>query len=237
MNNHFTYNKKITLNPNQRIDDTLKIEADSDFIIEKVYALYDGSFKFNIVDTTSNYAWFSDRIRAENWFGTPQYPNELTKPIDTLRNTLLKIDIENLTSDVNKIELAFEGYRIYDTPITIGKTRYFAYVKDLTLQALDMISDNILTNADSDFILQRLIAYKDHDYSLEMKLSASNLGGRRLNNEFCNIDNMFGSVLRPNILKHPLTIDRNSLIQFDVRNLLPAQENAQIVFDGVKVWR
>jgi hypothetical protein len=237
MNNHFIYSKKISLTPNQRIDDTLKIEADSDFIIEKVYASYDDSFKINIIDTSSNYNWFSDRIRAENWFGTPQYPNELTKSIEILRNTLLKIDIENLVNAPNNIEIAFEGYRIYDTPITIGKTRYFAYVKDLTINALDLISDNILTNADSDFIIQRLVAYKDEDYSLELKLSASNLGGRRLNNEFCNIDNMFGSVLRPNILKHPLTIEKNSLIQFDVRNLLNSIIKAQIVFDGVKVWR
>jgi len=236
MNNIFTYSKKINLNANERRDETLKIEADSDFIIEKVYAIYDGSFKVNFLDTTSNYNWFSDRIRAENFFGTPQYPNELIKPIELLRNTLIKIDIENLLNTPNNIEIAFEGYRIYDNPITIGKTRYFAYVKDITISPLDMISDNILTSGDTDFIIHRLIATKEDDYSVELKLSASNLGGKRLNNEFCNIDNIFGSVLRPNIVKHPLTISKNSLIQIDVKNLLNKSEYIQLVFDGVKVW-
>ena len=69
MNTYYAYTKKITLQPNQRIDQELQLQADSDFIIERVYAIFNKPFKIQILDTTSNYNWFSNRIRSDAWFG------------------------------------------------------------------------------------------------------------------------------------------------------------------------
>mgnify|MGYP000849907457 CR=1 FL=1 len=234
MNTYYAYTKKITLQPNQRIDQELQLQADSDFIIERVYAIFNKPFKIQILDTTSNYNWFSNRIRSDAWFGTPQYPNELSKPIELLRNTLLKFDIENLDNSVNNIEIVFEGYRIYDKAISLSKDKYFCYVLDTELQALDMRTDFLKTNADTNFVIFKLYKYSDNDYSISLKMSASNLGGRLLNSEYTNIDNLFGSVLRPNILKHPITIDKNSILQFDFKNNFNSVEKLQIVLDGIK---
>lgn len=234
MNIYYAYSKKLSLSGNQRLDSELQLQADSDFVIERVYAIFDAPFKIQIIDTTSNYNWFSSRIRSDNWFGTPQYPNELTKPIELLRNTLLKFDIENLSNLTNNIEIVFEGYRIFDNPLTLSKDKYYCYVLDSQLNVLDMKTDFIKTNADSKFVIFKQYAYKDNDYSISLKMSASNLGGRLLTSEYINIDNLFGSVLRPNILKHPITIDKNSIIQFDFKNNLSSIENIQIILDGVK---
>ena len=236
MNSLYSYTKKISLTANQRKDESLFIENDGDFIIERVYTKYDAPFRLNIIDTLSNYSWFSDRIRSDNWFGTPQYPNELTKPIELVRGTIIKIDIENLSAEANDVEIVFEGYKIFDSNIVVSKQKYYCYVMNVEVPSLDILVENIKTNADCDFLINKLYACKDNDYSLDVKLALSNYGGRRLQNEFTNIDNLFGSVLRPNILKHPLKVVKNSIIQLDIKNNLNSIENAQIVFDGIKVW-
>lgn len=234
MNTYYAYTKRITLQPNQRIDEQLQLQADSDFILERVYAIYNYPFKIQILDTTSNYHWFSDRIRSDCWFGTPQYPNSLSKPIELLRNTLLKFDIENLSINTNEIEMVFEGYRIYDRNINLSKNKYYCYVLETEINPLDLKTEFLKTNADSQFVIFKLYKYTDNDYSISFKMSASNFGGRLLTSEFTNIDNIFGSVLRPNILNHPITIERNSVIQFEFKNNMSSNEKIMLVLDGIK---
>lgn len=234
MNFIYGYTKKITLQANQRKNEDLYILADSDFIIEKIIGLYDASFKIQIKDTTRNYDWFQNPIRSELFFGTAQYPNKLPYPIEIKRGSLIKFDIENLSDSVNNVELFFEGYRVFE-PITLSKRMFFAYPMELTINPLDIYTHQILINNDYDFLINRLIAYKDNDYAFDIKFKVSSLQGSELMSEFTNIDNLFGSVLRPNILIHPLKVVRNSIISFDIRNNLNSPQSIQFMLDGIKL--
>ncbi len=230
----YSYVKKFSLGANQRIDDQLQLHADADFLLYRVYGVYEKPFKIMISDTTSNYNWFSSRIRSENWFGTPQYPNELSKPIELVKNTLLKFDVENLSDTANDIEIVFEGIKLYDKKIELTKDKYFCYVLDVDIKPLDIKTEFLRTNADSDFVAYKLYAYKDEDYNLSLRMSTTSSGGRFFSSEYINIENMFGSLLRPNILKAPITLAKNTIIQLDLKNNINNNQYAQFVFDGIK---
>lgn len=235
MNSMFGYTLPVKLLANQRTDFQLLIDADSDFLIEKVYSNEDGPFRLMILDTTTSYQWFSDRIRGENFFGDAEYPNELPTPIEVKRGTQLNLDIEDLSGAPNTIELVFEGYRVSEN-INIGKKRYFAYVKNFTIPANDRTLDTLQTNSDTDFITNRFIAWRSKDYVLKNKMSLSSLSARQLYSQFTSVENVFGSVLRPNNLKHPLKLEKNTVVKYEVQNTDPAAQSLQLVFDGVKIW-
>ena len=231
----YTFTPSAALGPNQRSDFQMLIDADSDFLIEKVYSNEDGPFKIQILDTTTSYQWFSDRIRMENFFGDAEYPNELPTPIEVKRGTQLNLDIENLTAAPNNIELTFEGYRISEN-IVIGKKRYYSYVKNFVLAGNDRTQDTLITNSDTDFLINRFIGWRSKDYVTKLKMSMSSLSGRQMYSQFTTMENVFGTVLRPNNLKHPLRLEKNTIVKYEVQNLDPAAQEVQLVFDGVKIW-
>jgi len=235
MDSHCGYTLPISLTANQRTNFSLQIDADSDFIIEKVYSNETGPFKLMIIDTTSNYQWFSDRVRMENFFGSAQYPNELPVPIGLRRSTQLQIDIQDLTGAPNEIELVFEGLRQI-APIAPVTRRYYGYVKDFSVAPLDNIQDTLITSADADFSIERFIAYTDQDYQTKLKMSLSSLVARQIYSQFTFLENVFGSVLRPNNLRHPLPMPKNSIAKFEIKNLDNNPHTLQLLLDGVKVW-
>ena len=235
MNSLFGYTFPAALAANERKDFSLSIDADSDFIIEKVYSNETGPFRLQVIDTTSSYQWFSERIRMENFFGTAQYPNILPTPIELRRSTQLQFDIEDLSGAPNQIELVFEGYRVEEN-ITLGKKKYFCYVKNFTVAALDRTQDTLTTNSDTDFLINRFIAWTDQDYMTKLKMSLSTLSGRQLYSQFTTLENVFGSVLRPNNLTHPLKLEKNAVVKYEVQNTDVNAHSLQLVFDGVKIW-
>ena len=235
MDSMFGYTLPITLTANQRTDVFLPIDADSDFVIEKVYSNETGPFRLQIVDTTSSYQWFSDKIRMENFFGDAQYPNELPTPIELKRSTQLQIDIENLTAAPNTIELVFEGWRT-TKDLQISRKRYFCYVKNFTVAGMDKTQDTLITNSDTDFLTSRFISWTDQDYMTKLKMSLSTLGARQLYSQFTALESIFGSVLRPNNLRHPLLLEKNSIMKYEVQNIDANAHSMQLVFDGAKIW-
>lgn len=235
MNSMFGYTLPIALAANERRDFQLPIDADSDFIVEKIYSVEDSPFRLMVMDTTSSYQWFSDRVRSENFFGTAEYPNELPTPIVLKRGTQLQFDIENLSAAPNNIELVFEGYRVH-ADVPMGKTRYFAYIKNFVIPANDRVIDTLITNSDTKFVTSRLIAYRSKDYVTKLKMSMSSLSARQMYSQFTTIENIFGTVLRPNMLKHPIELDKNSIVKYEVLNIDPAAQTLQLMFDGTKVW-
>ena len=235
MNHTFHYVKNIKLDPLQRKTAQLLLNADSDFVVEKVYAVYDADFKVQILDNTASYKWFSLPIRADLFFGSPQYPNEMKQPIELKRASQLEFDVENMENVENNIEIVFEGYKV-DKEINISKKRQFCYIHNFEIAPLDIFTDTLVFNSDSDFLLNKLYAWKTIDYEVSIQMSMSNLSGRYTSNNFVNVDNMFGSVLRPNILKHPFKIYKNSIIKLDFKNLANTPQVGQLVFDGIKFW-
>jgi len=247
MNTHKGYTLPFALQPLQKLTLYLGIDADADFTLDKVYSDEDGAFKVMILDTTSTYQWFSDPIRRDNFFGSAQYPNELPQSIDLKRNTQLKIEIENLTNAANDGEMVFEGYRITDSGFQPRKNKYYCYVKDFTVPASNNAKDSLRIDGDSDFLVNRFICWQDLDYVLKAKIAPSSLASMGLYTQYTLLENIFGSVLRPNNLRHPLLLGKNSTVAFDLSNVdagdpttvpptLPADHNCQLVFDGVKIW-
>ena len=245
MDSMFGYTFLQSLAPKQRGNFNLLIDADSDFLVEKVYSNENGSFLMQVLDTTTSYQWFSDRVMMENFFGTAEYPNELPTPILLKRGTQLNIDLENLWIDPlddpmnpiipNNIELVFEGYRVQDD-IPVSKKRYFAYVMNVNTKAQNRTIATMSTNSDTDFVANRYIAWNSLPYSQLFKLSLSSLAARQMYSQFTTVENAFGTVLRPNNLRHPLTIPKNSVLKYEISNNSTLDQSLQLVLDGMKVW-
>ena len=231
----FGYTLPVALGANERKDFQLLIDADSDFLVEKVYSFETGPFRLQVLDSTTSYQWFSDRIRMDNFFGDAEYPNELPTPIALRRGTTLNLDIEDLSGAPNTLELVFEGYRC-GANIDVGKKRYFAYVMNATIPGNDNALNTLTTNSDCDFITNRFIGWRSKDYVTKLKMSMSSFAARQMYSQYTYIENVFGTVLRPNNLRHPLKLEKNTIVKYEVQNIDPLPQSVQLVFDGMKVW-
>ena len=211
------------------------IANDSYFIVEKLVAYYDGAFKCLPRDTAVSNNWSNIMVRAENLFGTAQFPNRLRTPLVLPPSSTVTFDIQNLYVDpanptaANYIQISLEGYRCYSVAPKYNK-RFYVNAVDFALPASNMLDTTLTISALGDFEVQKMVRFADGQ--AEVKMSASSLSGRQLSDGLVRIDNIFGSATNPNALKHPYTLVSNSIIQIYALNKEASVNNVQLCFEG-----
>lgn len=208
---------------------------DSYFIVEKLVAYYDGAFKCLPRDTAVSNNWANIMVRAENLFGTAQFPNKLKTPIVLPPASTVTFDIQNLYVDpanptaANYIQISLEGYRCYGVAPKYNK-RFYVNAVDFAIPASGMADATLAISALGDFDVHKMIRYADGQ--AEVRMSASSLSGRQLSDGLVRIDNIFGNALSPNVIKHPYTLVANSIIQVYALNKETSVNNIQLCFEG-----
>ena len=230
----FSYVITAALTAGQKTQVSIITEADSTFLVERMYARYIRDFKVQFTDSVFNYKWSNLPVYAANIFGTPEFPAKILDPIALPPSTELLVDLENLDAvNPSDIEIVLEGWRIY-APVALSTRRWYQYVKNTVLPASDVVSDSLQINGDSDFLIKKLIARKDGEASLRM--ASTEMAGRYLTSQFIQLSNQFGRAILPNIIAHPLKLGRLTLLQYEMRNLTAASNTVQLCFEGVKMW-
>jgi len=219
-----------TLAAGERRDVSIQTDNDSWFIIEKMVASYDASFKTIIRDTSKNLGWSNIAIRSENLFGTAQFPNRLKTPQALPPSTTVTFDLQNLDLvNPNNIQIALEGYRMYSPAKESGR-RFYVYGVDFNLLPANIIDTTIQISNLGDFTVEKLVRYADGQ--AQTRFSASGLSGRNLTSGLVRLDNLFGNALNPNIIRHPFTLVKNSIIQLYTQNLEAVPNSVQLCFEG-----
>lgn len=236
----FQYVFPIVLTPSQKITTSIFTEADSSFILERMWMTNsDGvggasPFTVQFKDSALNYTWSNRPVRSENIFGTLEFPAKLLDPMPLPPSTEIECSFANLDAvNSNTIEIVLDGYRVY-TPVDLPSRRWFQYVKDNALPASDVVSDSLQINGDSDFLVRKLIAQKDNDASL--RLATTEMSGRYLSSQFISLANSFGRALLPNVLQHPIKLGKLTLVQYEMRNQVALANGVQLCFEGLKMW-
>lgn len=212
---------------------SITTESDSWFLVERMYALNTGDFKTWINDSALNYNWSNLPVHNYNMFGTVEFPAELCDPIPLAPSTEITARLTDLSNLPNTIEIVLEGYRSYQ-PLENKNRRWYQYVKDITIAGSNMTSDSLQINADSDFLVKKLNAYKDAE--ADIKMASTEMAGRYLMNDYISLGNLFGRALLPNKLRHPLKLKRQTLLQLEMRNQSALSNTIQLCFEGVKLW-
>lgn len=226
----YTFPSQTTLAAGERRDVSITTDNDSWFIVEKMVAYYDSPFKTIIRDTSKNLGWSNIAIRSENLFGTAQFPNRLKTPQALPPSTTVTFDLQNLDLvNANTIQIVLEGYRMYSPAKESGK-RFYVYAVDFSLPANNIIDTTIQISNLGDFTVEKLVRYADGQ--AQARISASGLSGRNLTSGLVRLDNMFGNALNPNIVRHPFTLVKNSIIQLYTQNLEALPNAIQLCFEG-----
>lgn len=230
-NYNFSYvTPPTTLAAGERRDISLVTDNDSFFVVEKMVAVYDYSFKTLIRDTAKNLGWSNIPIRSENLFGTAQFPTKMMTPIILSPSTTVTFDLQSLELvNPNGIQIALEGYRVYE-PVKEGNKRFYIYAADFALPANNILDNTVQISNLGDFTVEKLVRYADGQ--AQARISASGLAGRNLVSGLIRLDNLFGNALNPNYVKHPYTLEKNSILQIYAQNLEAAVNNVQLCFEG-----
>ena len=231
LNYNFTYPLSVSLNANERREVALTIDNDSSFLIEKLMSYHDGAYNALIRDTSKNLGWSNIQLRTENLFGTAQFPNRLQTPILLPPSSTIYLDLQDLSGLANDIDIAFEGYRIYKNDLVPPKRRFYVYALNMQIPALNVVDTSLVISPLGDFHVEKMVRYYDND-GVAVRMAASGLGGRALNNVITNVDNIFGNTLNPNILKHPYILTKNSIISIYALNRTADINNVQLCFEG-----
>jgi hypothetical protein len=111
-------------------NDTIAIEADSDFILQKLcYQADDGTgatytdssriipnVSIQITDTGSGRQLMQNPIPVSSFFGTGQLPFILPNPRLFMRNSTIQIAFTSFEAAITpSVRLAFIGYKVYGT--------------------------------------------------------------------------------------------------------------------------
>lgn len=229
LNRTSTYTVTALLAANERREVSLQLDSDCFFQIEKLMSFHTDRYKVLIRDTAQSMTWSNIPIMVENLMGTAQFPNKLQTKIMLPPSATIYFDIENLTANASEIQISLEGFRIY-TPVTMPKRKFYINAINLAMDSLNIIDTSLNLSAIGDFTVEKLTRYYDDEFDL--RIAASGLAGRTLISGLTHVDNVFGNALNPNLVMHPYTLVRNSIIQIYAKNRVALANTAQLCFEG-----
>jgi len=90
-----------------------KIDAEADFLIRKLVATSTGEFAARIADAATGDWWSDQPQRNNNLFGTAQYPLILPKPKLIKAKGSLQIEVTDLSTSQNTLQIIAEGIKVY----------------------------------------------------------------------------------------------------------------------------
>lgn len=232
MNHTFFYAIKETLEAGASKKSVIKTHGDSHFLIQKIFSLHNEEYKILLSDSYWNKDWANSDVQITNFAGTPEFPAKLLKEVILPPSSNITYKITNPSGVVNKIELVFQGMKIYGKK-EMPKERYRQYVIDFPLLANQKNSQIVEIDIARPFIWQKMLAYKLHpEANLTFEaFDISSLSGRRIFDIDTNLDNVCGRAMRPNIIPE-FKLLPNSVITIAIRNHENYNTFVQIVLDG-----
>jgi hypothetical protein len=116
----FQYGGTVTLGANQRDTFTIKLQADSHFLVKKIVgfgrnaALAAANFSARISDTSLGKAWSDRFIQRDNQIGSAEFPRVLPFPKLLRPNTTVQVEALDLSGAANTVEVVLEGVKQYE---------------------------------------------------------------------------------------------------------------------------
>jgi hypothetical protein len=219
---------------------TINLLPDSFMVVKQLVAVSTGTFTVQFYDSSTGLLLNSLVVNNANIFGTIQLPNILLNPMVLPPSGSLTIAIANTSGAQNTIQLGFIGYR---SPEALGRpvfriagrpTQWFQYVVNSVVAASGTTTPFIKVDADSDFIVRKLVSTQTGIYTVMITDASS--ADQWFDNAQSNA-NAIGTAQYPNILAKPKLIRANSSINIQLTDLTAAQNTIQLVFEGVKVYK
>jgi len=98
---------------------TIRLQADAHFEVHKLIARIPGglpttgAFSARISDSDTSKSWSDRSVGRDNQFGTAQYPVYMTMPKLLRPNIVVQIEITELSTATNQVEIVLEGAKRY----------------------------------------------------------------------------------------------------------------------------
>lgn len=219
---------------------SIPIYPDSYFVIKKLTSTQTAPFGVRLVNGATGRFFSNDRINNANVMGTIQLPNRLSDPVVVPPSSNLQVEITDLSGAPNTVQAALIGFRVFNlqnppTPTKDGALlSWFQYAVPVALAGSDIQVATLRIEADSDFLVRKLVSTQDGAYTL--KVSDSGSKDYWFDNEQTN-GNVAGTAQYPNFLARPRLVVKNSTISVEVRDLSAGANNVQLVFEGAKIYR
>jgi hypothetical protein len=204
----------------------LRVTSEYDFVIQKItYKATSGDFTVRCIN--SEMQWSNNRVQADNFGGTIQYPALLLQPLVINKNSNIELEIVNGATASNVIQIVFEGYL---TPNAVPTGRqWFQYVSNIAFTGISQQTiAEIKVSSNKNFVIHKFMAKPTVD-DFQVDIIDAN---EKWTQEYVKSGCLFGTAQRPNILLTPITVVANSSILFQLINGSTATNNIQLCVEG-----
>jgi len=237
---HYSVNVTLPAGVGAQVAGAIRIQADSDIEINRIFSVHDGDYRVSMRDTWTNYSYSNGPVHVVNFAGTPEDPAILLDPPFLPRNAELQFDFTNLIAGANSVFLVFQCNRFYNELSAAQlaekrRKRWFQYVQNYSLAPGDSVPNTLSINNDSAFYAKKLNAQFNNDASAQIVVST--LGSRALEDRFTPMRALFGRALKPNYLDQPIPMDPSSVITTTIQNGGLANDPVQVCLEGYKEYR
>lgn len=235
----FLYSQSIAVAANGRTTQEIKTNQDSFYVVQSLMAeaVNGRQYKVRLSDDGSGIIWQSQSARGANVFGTAQRPNILIWPVIVPPTSRVLLEVEDKSAAGETIEFVLGGYRVYSNQILPNNSKridqWFQYVEYKSILANALDTFNIKLQADSYFQIQKIMAYATGNFEARLSDTAT---GKTWSDRFIRQNNQFGTAQRPRVLPFPKTLDPNTTVQCEVRDLSGSANEVEIVLEGVKKY-
>lgn len=229
-----------TANQNRQL--TIPTFTDSYFVVKRLAAISTSTFTTRIYNGSTGRVYSDVRVNNANIWGTIQLPNVLLDPMVLPPNSNVLLDLTDSSGSTNTIQCVLVGYRWFDLskPPVFGRRgvrlEWFQYsaVPDAAIAGNGKTIVQTRVDADSDFILRKLIATSTGTFQAQISDSGSKDVWM---DQYIRNANLFGTTQYPNVLPKPRLIRRNSTIQTEIEDVSGSSNTVQIIYEGAKILR
>lgn len=244
----FQYSLRTSLTALQSLSNLfVKINADSDFLVQKITGNATGNYNILINDTGQGRNFFSGAVRNDLIVGTAQRPNILIHPRLLFANSQLNFTLTDLSNGANTIEIVLEGIKLYkQLPAGVpgkniidlsryNEVDYFLYqFAPTTVTANSFSNVNVAIQADSDFLIQKLAARSTGTFRSRITDAGTN---RAFQDNLLDNADIYGTAQQPNVLLYPQLINANSNIITELQDTSGNSNTIEIITEGLKLFK
>jgi hypothetical protein len=103
----------VTIGGNAGANQTLRIDADADFLVRKIMATQAVNFAVQISDSASKDQWSDQLVDMGNIAGKATFPNWLPKPKLLTANSSVSFQFQDLSGTGGTFQMVLEGAKVY----------------------------------------------------------------------------------------------------------------------------
>lgn len=214
----------------------VNFDADSFFALMGISGNATGNYRAKL-SANSNIALQNKKIQADNFIGTAQQPNLLSKPHLFQPSGSLLFELTNMIGSTNTIQVVLHGLRIFK-PAPQAKdfaAVFFQYSTDRqSLSANQQLDVPLQIENDADFYVYKVVAKQTGTFQGQIYDNASK---DPWHSALVNNANFAGTAALPYLLPKRRRIPAGTVMNVKIKDTSGSSNTVEVVLEGFKLFK